>query len=159
MTHEIEPESVSRTSFDEWEANLKAEQTLRQIKEIRQGLFKREEKINLLEGILYIRLQEGEPVEDFIQALALLQENKVQDEELELKRQNSLDYQMSSFIVRTFLVGVMLTVTSYAMNGFCGNSQSKICLGSRVMPNYISDMFREPAKPSRVLPASIKALE
>ena len=157
MTYEKEPENTPCIRFDEWKENLRAEQTLRRIRDIRQGFFKREDKIMLLEGLLYTRIQSGEDINDLMQALALLQENKAQDEELELKRQNNLDNQISSFIVRTFLVGVMITAMSYAISGVCGNSQSKMCVGSRVIPNYIGDVFFEPVKPSK-LPA-IKAID
>ena len=157
MTYEKEPITTPSERFNEWFALLKAEQTRRQIQDIQQGLFKREDKIMLLEGILYTRIRDGEDVENLMQALALLQENKTQDEELEFKRQNNLDNQISIFIVRTFLVGVLLTAMSYAISGVCGNSQSKMCVGSRVIPNYIGDVFFEPVKPSK-LPA-IKAID
>ena len=157
MTHSNKPESSSRIRFEDWYTNFKAEQTQRQLQDLKQGFFKREDKINLLEGMLYTRVRDGEDVEDLCRAIALLQDNKVQDEKLEFNRQNTLDNQISIFIVRTFLVGVLLTAMSYAISGVCGNSQSKMCVGSRVIPNYIGDVFFEPVKPSK-LPA-IKAID
>ena len=112
MTHEQEPQA--RYSFLEWFADLKAQQTQRQIADIRKGLFRREDKIMLLEGLLYERVRDGEPVEDLIQAIALLQENKIQDDKL----YNSATAQVNGVIAFLIAIGLAATVFSYISAAF-----------------------------------------
>lgn len=160
MTYEKQPENAPGIRFDEWLEAMKSQHTLRQIQNIRSGLFRREDKIKILEGLLYERVRDNSDVEDLMQALALLQENRVQDEQLQARFDNSLTAQVNGVIVFAIGVGIAATVMSYLSLPFCGNSRSKFCQGSRVIPEYVWDTFREPVqKPARVLPVHIKALD
>ena len=156
MTFDKQPENTPSIRFDEWFETMKAQHTLKQIQNIRSGLFRRSDKIMLLEGLLYERIRDGEDCEDLMQALALLQENKIQDEQLQAKLDSSVTAQINGVIA--FLVGLLLAATtvSYLSLPFCGGSRSKFCKGGRVIPGYVADIFREPSKEP---PAHIKALD
>ena len=155
MTCEKESEATPRISFGEWFENLKAEHTLRQIQNIRGGFFKREDKITILEGLLYERIRDGEPTTELMEAIALLQENLIQDEQLQRTVDNSFTAQVNGVIA--FAIGIVATAFSYLSMPLCRQSQSRFCVGARVIPDALADQFREPAHKSRVLPANIKA--
>jgi len=154
MTYDKQPENVPGPRFNEWFENFQAEQTLLRIRNLRKGLFRREDKIMLLEGLLYERIRDGEPVNDLVEAIALLQENKIQDDQL----YNSPIAQINGVIAFLMAVGLAATVFSFISLPLCGGSHSKFCEGGRAIPGAIADIFREP-KPQRETPAHIKALD
>ena len=159
MTHDRQADSAPGMRFNEWFENFQSEQTLLRIRNIRRGLLRREDKITILEGLLYERIRDGEDCEDLMQALALLQENKIQDDRL----YNSPIAQINGVIAFLMAVGLAATVFSFISSPFCGGSRSKFCEGARIIPEYVWGVFKEPAKqsafPAREIPAHIKALD
>ena len=154
MTYDKQPDSTPGIRFDEWFETMKAQYTLRQIQNIRAGFFRREDKITILEGLLYERVRDNEDVEDLMQVIALLQQNKIEDDRL----YNSAIAQINGVIAFLMAVGLAATVFSFISLPFCGGSHSKFCEGGRVIPGAIADIFREPVqKPVRAVPANIKA--
>ena len=160
MTHQQEPQVKPRYGFNEWHADFKAQETLKQIEDIKQGFVKREHKIMLLEAELYKRIQNDDSINDVVMAIEVLQANKLQDEELYREQDNSITAQLNRVIAFAIAVGLATTVASFLSLPFCSGSQSKFCVGARIIPNLIADNFREPVrKPSRMVPAPLKTLD
>ena len=132
-------------TYKEWESDYKAQKAQRELQNIRQGLFKREDKIMLLEAELYTRIQDGDEIEDVVTAIETLQANKIYDEELRAKQDNSFTAQFNAVFGYMIMLGIVATVFSYVALPLCKNSHSKFCTTARVIPNLISDFYREPA--------------
>ena|SRR5579883_826270 len=119
--------------------------------------FKRENKIRLLEEMLYDRILEGEPADDIVKAIEVLQQNRVLDKELLLKRDSLFLSQVNRSVRSLFLVAFVITVTSYLLMPLCDYSKSKFCRSIRIIPNSIDDIFYDPSPhlllPLLVLPA------
>ena len=127
-----------------------------ELRRIKNGRLSDQEKIDILKNDLFWAVEDGKPTGEIVEAIALLQQCKSSDRELDIKAQNSIDGQFSRVIMGVFWVTVIITAMSYIIGFPCGDSQSKICVGSRVIPDYIYDSFREPPHyKSRVLPADI----
>jgi len=131
-------------TYKEWESDYKAQKTQRELQDIRQGFFKRQDKIMLLEAELYTRIQDGDEIEDVVTAIEVLQTNKISDEELRAKQDNSFTAQFNAVFGYMIMLGIVATGFSYVALPLCQNSHSRFCTTARVIPNMISDFYREP---------------
>jgi len=144
MTQEKAQRLNPLQTYKEWESDYKAQKAQRELQNIRKGLFKREDKIMLLEAELYNRIQDGDDIEDLVTGIEILQANQMQDEELRYKQHNSFTAQFNAVFGYMIILGIIATVFSYAALPLCQNLHSKFCTTARVIPNMISDFYREP---------------
>lgn len=121
---------------------------------IKNGQMCDQEKINILKNDLFWAVQDEKPTDKIVEAIAILQECKTNDSSQENKRSSSFTAQFNGVLGAMVMLSVAVTAFSYLSMPLCGLKQSKFCVVSRVIPGYISGIFRESA---RVLPANIKA--
>jgi len=150
MTQEKAQRLKTLQTYKEWESDYKAQKAQRELQDIRQGFFKRQDKIMLLEAELYTRIQDGDDIEDVVTAIEVLQANQMQDEELRYRQHNSFTAQFNAVFGYMIILGIVATVFSYVALPLCKNSHSKFCTIARVIPNLINDFYSEPV--SHVLP-------
>jgi len=163
LTQEGTQESAQQTSrririnilsHAEWCKTRRAERNQLELQRIRKGLCPREDKIQILENLLFTCVQDGEPTEEIAQAIQILQENKVLDEELWLRQENTFWGQMSRVGNFVMSCAIAVTITSLIALPVCSNSESGFCKAARVIPEALNNFFREPKPPSksRILP-------
>jgi len=156
-TQQATPIGINILSHKEWCKAQRAERNQLELQRIRQGLCAREDKIQILENLLFTYVQDGEPTEEIAQAIQILQENKVLDEELWLRQENTFSGQMGKIGNFVMSCAIAVTVTSFIALPVCSNSESAFCKAARVIPKALNNFFREPKPPSKsmILPPTL----
>ena len=127
-----------------------------ELRRIKNGRLSDQEKIDILKNDLFWAVEDGKPTGEIVEAIARIQQCKSEDRELELKHLNSFTAQTNGWRGAIVVLTIAVTAFSYLALPICQQSQSKFCVGARVIPDYIYDSFREPPHyKSRVLPANI----
>ena len=127
-----------------------------ELRRIKNGRLSDQEKIDILKNDLFWAVEDGKPTGEIVEAIARIQQCKSEDRELEVKHLNSFTAQINGVLGAMVLLTIAVTAFSYLALPLCKRSESKFCVGARVIPDYIYDIFREPPheKP-RVLPSNI----